>query len=410
MSGSRQTRTLVVVCGLLCVVGVVGGFALSGGVVTASDANDELATTELPSQLDGDADAIRLTVELDEDGSAAWTIEFWQVLEDDDSEEAFESLRADIEDDPDSYTADFAERIDETVATAEDTTGREMQADGFDIETERQSLTMEYGIVRYSFDWEGFARVDGDTIHAGDAIDGLFLDDTSRLRMSWPDGYERQSVDPDPDESRSNSVLWRGSDTEFLTGEPRLVVAPADGTSLTVVAVGLTVILVVVVATWHYQRRRDDAIWMRGEHTQTAQTEPSAAAAGSEESAMQTAVDETTPGQSAPTQSKPEPPESHSAASAADDAASPPAVTSIDPSLMSNEEQVVALLTANGGRLKQQTVVAELGWTEAKTSKVVSALRDAGEIDSFRIGRENVLRLAEDDTDGSGSGSDLKPE
>jgi hypothetical protein len=47
--------------------------------------------------------------------------------------------------------------------------------------------------------------------------------------------------------------------------------------------------------------------------------------------------------------------------------------------------------------MKQQDVVAELGWTEAKTSQVVGGLRDEGDLDSFRLGRENVLTLPESD-------------
>jgi hypothetical protein len=61
--------------------------------------------------------------------------------------------------------------------------------------------------------------------------------------------------------------------------------------------------------------------------------------------------------------------------------------------LLSNEERVVRLLEEHGGRLKQQAVVAELDWTEAKTSQVVSDLRETGDVESFRLGRENVLSL-----------------
>ncbi len=47
--------------------------------------------------------------------------------------------------------------------------------------------------------------------------------------------------------------------------------------------------------------------------------------------------------------------------------------------------------------MKQQAVVEELGWTDAKTSKVVSGLREDGRLESFRLGRENVLSLPEAD-------------
>jgi hypothetical protein len=63
------------------------------------------------------------------------------------------------------------------------------------------------------------------------------------------------------------------------------------------------------------------------------------------------------------------------------------------PELLSNEERVLRLLDQHGGRIKQQQVAGELDWTDAKTSQVVSELREAGELESFRLGRENVLTL-----------------
>lgn len=58
---------------------------------------------------------------------------------------------------------------------------------------------------------------------------------------------------------------------------------------------------------------------------------------------------------------------------------------------------MLQLLDENGGRIKQKQVVETLGWTDAKTSKVVSGLREEGTIESFRIGRENVLRYPDRD-------------
>jgi len=59
------------------------------------------------------------------------------------------------------------------------------------------SRSREYGVVRYTFRWDGFAAVDGDELRAGDAVEGIYLDDGTRLLLEWPDGYERTSVAPD---------------------------------------------------------------------------------------------------------------------------------------------------------------------------------------------------------------------
>ena len=68
--------------------------------------------------------------------------------------------------------------------------------------------------------------------------------------------------------------------------------------------------------------------------------------------------------------------------------------------LLSNEERVLQLLQENGGRMKQKQVAEQLDWTAAKTSQVVGGLRDDDEVDSFRLGRENVLTLPDVDIEG----------
>ena len=72
-------------------------------------------------------------------------------------------------------------------------------------------------------------------------------------------------------------------------------------------------------------------------------------------------------------------------------------MTETPPELLSNEERVLQLLEQRGGRIKQQDVVSELDWTEAKTSQVVGDLREDDEIEVFRIGRENVLSLPDNE-------------
>jgi uncharacterized membrane protein len=78
--------------------------------------------------------------------------------------------------------------------------------------------------------------------------------------------------------------------------------------------------------------------------------------------------------------------------------------------LLSNEEKVLRLVEDNGGRMKQKQVVEELDWTAAKTSQVVGDLRDDEKLESFRLGRENVLTLPDVDLepnngDGDSDGS-----
>ncbi|CDK40607.1 uncharacterized protein BN903_57 [Halorubrum sp. AJ67] len=47
--------------------------------------------------------------------------------------------------------------------------------------------------------------------------------------------------------------------------------------------------------------------------------------------------------------------------------------------------------------MKQSDVVEELGWSKSKTSRVLSRMADAGGVEKLRIGRENVIDLADGD-------------
>jgi hypothetical protein len=361
-------------------------------------------STSMVIQPDGlDADEIRISIGLREDGSAEWSLEFWSTLDDEESTEAFESLQADIRNDSDSYAQGFADRIETTVATASNATGREMTADDFSVTTDRQSLGREYGIVRYAFDWSGFARTDGQEIYAGDAIEGLYIDDGTRLLVSWPTGYDPLSTTPEPDDHRQEAVIWHGATTDFISGEPRIVLTPSRtgfGLILGPLAGVLgAIVLLVGAAGWLLRRRLADSSTRGSTEISTQESENATATDVTETDTEPTETD-TEPTETDTESSTQDSTEAATETSQVDDQESDPDGDS-DPetALLSNEEQVMKLLEANDGRMKQQTAVKELGWTDAKTSKVVSGLREDGTIESFRIGRENVLRVPDSDTE-----------
>ena len=369
-SGDMNVRAGLLV-GLVTIL-LIGstGISTTGSAASAGGTQAESFAVD---QDEIDADEVRMDVALEPDGSAAWTLEFWVRLDDEESRTAFDSLQDEIEDDPDERVDAFAGGIHETVDGASEMTGREMTADAFDVSTDRHSFGREYGVVSYTFQWDGFAAVEDGELHAGDAIEGLFLEDGTRLLFEWPEEYELASADPAPDDEREHAVIWRGNDTEFVSGEPRLVVT-AGGTGLgtTILAsVAIGVIVAGIAGAW----------WFRSRAGGTA---------GS-------------PDQNGPANT----PDTESALHAEnDDTAALTGTTTagadglVEQELMSNEEQVLQLLEAHGGRMKQQAVVEQLGWTDAKTSKVVTGLRDEGKLESFRLGRENVLTVPDDTGDG----------
>jgi len=298
-----------------------------------------------------DADVVVLTADVGESGDAAWTIAYRIRLADDNDTQAFADLTADIDRNETAYTDRFRERMGGTVRAAENATGREMALENVTVTAERQTFGQSYGVVTYRFEWTNFAAVDGDGLVVGDALGGLFLDGDTSLTIEWPEGYEADQVTPVPDEESATGATWRGQQS-FDADEPRVTLTPAGagGSGLSPVVVLLVMLAIAAVSAVGYWLTRED----------------DEAADG----------DDGTPGTEDP----------------ADD--TPPA------DLLSNEEQVLKLLEDNGGRLKQQQVAGDLEWTDAKTSQVIGGLREDDAVETFRIGRENVVTLPGTDVTG----------
>ena len=358
----RSPLVGLVVVALVVLVGVapVGVASAAGGTHADQEAmGDALAQSAV------ETDNVRLIVSIAENGSAHWKIQYWTRLDDENTTRAFESLRRDVEAHPDNYSRQFADRMRSTVAAAENATGRQMAVENVSVRAETRGPP-QYGVITYSFQWEGFAAVQGDTIRVGDAIEGIFLDADTRLIVKWPSDYRAVNVTPAADERRSDTVVWRGSETEFVASEPSIVLKPEgalggvpgggggsgdrSGSTLTL-ALGVLVLLGVAAAVAWWVRNREGDV------------------TGADAGAVGGSADDHDP------------------------PADGGAVSEPDPELLSNEERVLRFVRDRGGRVKQQEVVSEFDWTEARTSQIVRQLRDNGELEGFRLGRENVLKL-----------------
>lgn len=317
---------------LLCILVLISIIAL--GLSGAAAAQDD--------EFDIDADDIVLLADLDASGDADFSIEYRLALADQADRDAFDELADEIAENEQAYIERFEDRFGPAVTDAAEATGRDMAMLDTTITTETRFVDRQYGIVTYAFTWTAFAVVDDDELTAGDALDGLFLTEETSLLIRWPETYGLVEVSPTPDSTTDRAVLWTGP-REFDLDEPRITVsseAPPtdpddDGISLVmIIGIGVGLLAVLTAGRWYLQRARVST----DDSDSTVDTE----------------------------------------------------------SLLSNEEQVLNLLSERGGRMKQAEVAEELDWTAAKTSKVVSTLRDEGSVEGFRLGRENVLRLPED--------------
>jgi len=376
---------------------VAGLLVLVGLILTASTGG---ALHQGPvGQAGIDADTVVLEADVGADGDATWRVTYRIRLDDQNATDAFESLRQDIEANTGQYLDRFEGRVTRTVNEAENATGREMAVRNVTVDVRRESQPdVEFGIVTYRYEWTGFAISEGETIRAGDAVDQLILDSGTVLQFTWPAEYALASSTPEPTTTESDRAIWRGPQ-DFDAGEPRVVLTTGatatpgggggdggtDGTGGDggegdgsdgragipwLAALAAAAVVLAVAAAWILARRSGS----------DGTVVPAGAGADGEGGGE---------------------PGGEGTESAAEDG--PP------PELLSNEERVLQLLEDNGGRMKQKEVAERLDWTAAKTSQVVGDLRDAGDVESFRLGRENVLTLPDVDI-GPDTGDGDEPE
>jgi hypothetical protein len=442
-------RAARLVCVALVVAAVLGGVGAA-----APSASAQTTETIAGSQIA--PDDVSMRIELRPDGSAAWAVEYRVRLDDENTTDAFESLRSDIRANESRYTAQFGDRMASTAAAAENATGREMAIRNVSVTATRQQLPQDYGVVRYTFVWTNFAAVEDGQIRAGDALAGLFLDEETSLQFAWPEGYALDTVQPAPDDTRSSSriVVWNGP-LDFGPNEPTLVATerppggdetatPTPGAApggtdggLDAILIGAFVLLggVVGVGGWVLYRRRETGgrVGASGSNESGGATVTGSTAGGSmEEAAVADSSTETATGTAESTQAvdadegpaessastsedadrEGAPDGSETAEGEADESGTDESEGEPGPApaedrpwedeLLSNEERVLALVEHEGGRMKQQEVAGTLEWTDAKTSQVVRKMRDEDKLDAFRLGRENVLVLPGEGLDPSG--------
>jgi hypothetical protein len=406
---ARPIAVAVVVAVLLA--GVAGGVDEVAGADSAAPAGSlgSIAGTQV------DPDDVSLRIELRPDGTAAWTVEYRIRLDDDNTTRAFESLRDDVAANDTRYVSEFRGRMVATADAAANATGRSMEVRNVSVTATRQELPQEYGVLTYTFEWTNFAAVGEGSITAGDALAGFFLDAETSLQFSWPAGYGVEAVRPDPDDLRTESriAVWNGP-VDFGSNEPTLAVTDrATGTTATTTAgagagdggqgddsdgdagsglptgaIVAAVVAAVVAAGLVYRWRGDDPVAGAGPTAGSGGT-PAADAADAAGPAPGGDAGGAAAGSGG------------AGATASDDAADAGATAGggaddeppWEDELLSNQERVLALVEHEGGRMKQQEVAGTLEWTDAKTSQVVRTMREEGDLDAFRLGRENVLVL-----------------
>lgn len=328
-----------------------------------------------------DGPHVRLEVHVQESGSAIWTVMARYRLNSSSEVAAFDDLAAEYEAN-ETTDGPQIETFQELASQAAEETGRSMAVTVEAREAEVQNRSRASGegaatgILRLRFEWTNFARTVNDTLAIGDAFGPAWeLGTDQELVIRPPADYSVDTVEPST--SVQNGVIRWSGPQQFSADQPAVRYVPAgvspppeEDSNLMLYATGLVLLMVVggaLVYGWH--RREPDR-------------------AGTSETA-----DATGDGEGAPTVEEP--------ASENDESEAPdgeePGGSTVDPELLSDEERVEQLLEANGGRMKQAAIVEETGWSNAKVSQLLSAMDDSDRVEKLRIGRENLIRLPEEE-------------
>lgn len=386
---------VTLLCALLVVSLTGGSLLVAGGVAAAPDdpewtaesAETQSAAVEtradsVRTQTDETDRETRFEVQIRPDGDAEWQVVVRFRLTDDDDRETFESL-GDRFERGDHEVSIGLDAFENAAAAASEAAGREMEIEDPQrtaevVESEADAETV--GELRLSFTWNSFARENDDRLVVDDAFnttDGTWLNGLSAeqtLVVEAPNGFSVTTFPVDiVDEFEDGTLRWDGPQT-FEPDDLRIVyqanVGPG-GLGVSTTLLGGAVALsgaALLLGVYLLVRRRDPA---PPEQPTPADDLGERAGDGGDDSPADTA-----------------------AGSAGDDE------EEIDEELLSDEERVERLLEANGGRMKQATIVEETGWSNAKVSQLLSAMDEAGRIDKLRIGRENLISLPDVDIEG----------
>jgi uncharacterized membrane protein len=397
---------------LLCIV-LVSSLVLSGATTVAATAvggvgagdgteTSQAGSSFIPDLQEGpDPDATVTRIETRPDGAANWSVTIRIRLDSEDAVGEFEAFREEFEANRSTYLGRFRERMTGVVGNAAAVTEREMNATGFDSEVGIQEVPRRWGYVTYRFRWDGFAAVaDGDVV-VGDVFQGgLFLEGDDILILEGPATYAVESTDPEPDSTDDGQLQWNGP-RSFEDQRPRAVFTPEQGGSTADTETATTdgnepgssdlPLSALVVAVAVLALAAGGAVYFRRGGAAPDSSDP---AAGTEGDGPATPGDSPATGRGAEADGTP----GSAAASAGTGGA---AALGLD-ELATDEDRVLALLEAEGGRIRQAEIADRLDWSASKTSRVVSGMAEDGTIEKLRIGRENVIDLANDESEPDG--------
>ncbi len=271
-------------------------------------------------------------VRIEIDGSAAWVIE--------------ERFLTGESPQPSPQMFDtFINNVKSLVDSAEQIAERDMFAESFAMTV---NVSGSYTIVKYQFRWLAFAQINTSRIMIGDVFEvaGLFLLGEGTVNVEYPTNYVVESVSPQPHAQSARTLTWWGIQ-DFKLGEPNVVFV--EHGTLDIISVlrenaplilGTVVLAGIgVTGLYHFRFRK--------------------------KSRKEKPIDEYS-------------------------------MLPRDLDAEDNEEKILNLLKAAGGRLPQSVIARQCKFSKAKTSILLAKMEKSGTVKRYEKGREKVVVLSED--------------
>ena len=274
------------------------------------------------------------SIQIQEDGSALWTVEYRTLLAGADEQIAFGNYTREL---ASVYLPQFQTLMERSASQAGVATGRPMQARDFTSDSAVQSVpTGTFGVVRFTFTWTGFAKKEEGLVMGDAFVGGLYLTRDHTLIIHPPPGYVVQQADPAPDRLQ-DGLVWYGM-RSFGPGEPEVVLAEEGLPLLMIGAAGTAGAIVLLAILFLWRRKRD----VPPPHGPAIPDEP-------------------------------------------------PLPEVEERNL---EDRIFLLLEASGGEMYQSEMTQRLGMPKSTVSAALATLHEKKAIVKVKKGRENLIRIS----------------
>ncbi|MDJ0269507.1 MAG: hypothetical protein NXY59_02970 [Aigarchaeota archaeon] len=189
-----------------------------------------IAYASQPAQAQEPEELTTYIVQLADDGSARWIVEYRFLIASEEDEQGFMEYVKTLGQDDEEIRSRFLEWATEIVSEAAKLTGREMSVENLSVKVElAETITGKFGVIRITFLWKGFAEWVDRELRVGDVFEGgLYLFEGDVFTVRAPSGFTLAEAYPEPDKLSGSEASWSGKRV-FSPNEPRVIATPIIG-------------------------------------------------------------------------------------------------------------------------------------------------------------------------------------